>query len=275
MSDLKILVNDNVYLLDKSFVFNGGEVQIRLPPTMDVKDGDVITVKTRLVSSDAIMELRLTKDALDHYFGGHKIDLVVHYMPYARQDRRCYIGEAFGSEVMCSMLVGMNFDTVVYADLHSDQGLPVNFKEISQLHILIGNPQIFEGIDYIVSPDKGATKKAQSVADHYGLPVVQADKIRNPDTGVIEGISINSDVSLQGKSLLVVDDLIDGGYTFIVLANAIHKLYPDVKLSLYVTHGIFSKGIDDLVDSGYNTIYTTDSFRDSSKFDDGINVIRL
>ena len=108
------------------------------------------------------------------------------------------------------------------------------------------------GYDAVISPDAGARRRAQSVADAIGVPLHVAAKTRDPETGRITGYRI--DTGLHRGTVLVVDDICDGGATFARLRNAL----PDaVDTDLWVTHGGFTQGTAVL--DGYRRIHTTDS----------------
>jgi ribose-phosphate pyrophosphokinase len=93
----------------------------------------------------------------------------------------------------------------------------------------------------IIAPDKGSVDRASAVARDLGLPVYFGEKTRDVETGRLTGF-IFPDVHV-GHRYLVVDDICDGGGTFIGLAaDAPH----DVFLDLYVTHGLFTKGTEAL-----------------------------
>jgi ribose-phosphate pyrophosphokinase len=66
---------------------------------------------------------------------------------------------------------------------------------------------------------------------------------------------------MKGPVKLIVDDICDGGATFIGIADAIHEKDPDADVRLYVTHGIFSKGID-VFKGKLNHIYVSNVFPD-------------
>lgn len=85
--------------------------------------------------------------------------------------------------------------------------------------------------------------------------VLHAEKERDPKTGKLSGFLVPERKEFKSNSVLIVDDICDGGGTFLGLAP---ELY-DLDLYLYVTHGIFSKGLTDLSKS-FKHIYTTDSF---------------
>ncbi len=95
----------------------------------------------------------------------------------------------------------------------------------------------------LVSPDAGANKKVLDFAKYWKFSeVVRADKVRNVLTGKIESTKVYSS-HVSSKDFLILDDICDGGRTFIELAKELRKL-TDGKIYLYVTHGIFSAGMD-------------------------------
>jgi len=274
---MRIRVNNNVYKLDKNFDFSGGEVQIRLPE-MFIQEGDTIYVNTVLDSPRAIMEMLLVDNALRHIIPVNvKSILEVYYMPYARQDRVCYQGEACSAEVIFGLLNSTSFDYIRFADLHSPQEYMNNrFVELTQLGIFQYNPSILANIDVIVSPDKGAIEKSNSIAKYFQLDISQSEKVRDPENGDLKAITIDPTVSLKDKHLMIVDDICDGGGTFIWTAKELLKHKP-MSVSLYVTHGIFSKGTDCLFSAGIFHIFTTNSFyeTDPQIRDKRITVIKL
>ena len=83
--------------------------------------------------------------------------------------------------------------------------------------------------------------------------------------GAITGTEAYCD-DLEGQSVVIADDIADGGYTFIKLAEKLKEKGAG-KIFLYVSHGIFSKGLDVLLDAGIDCVYTTDSFCDRTSTD--------
>lgn len=110
--------------------------------------------------------------------------------------------------------------------------------------------------DAVIAPDHGAWERAKSVADYMGVPVITADKKRDPETGKLLSYLLN-DETLPGKKYLVVDDICDGGGTFALLATAVH---PDTKLDLWVSHGGFT-GNERTASAlrRYGNVFTTNS----------------
>ena len=118
----------------------------------------------------------------------------------------------------------------------------------------------------LVSPDKGAFSKVKALATTLGgIPFIKADKVRDPETGDLSGFSYEG--SVQGLDLLIVDDICDGGGTFVGLAKIL-KEGGAKSISLYVSHGIFSKGLK-VLDGAIDAVYTTDSLIREEGFKDG------
>lgn len=279
MNDLVIVIDDNEYKLDKFFIFSGGEVQIRLPENMVINSNSVITVKTRLTSSEKILEVLLVDDALNTAYPNVQKNLEILYFPYARQDRACYKGEAFSLNVMYRLLCNTSFSKIVCADKHSDVGNDnlTKLHNILQKDIIIKNLKVFGNVQALVSPDNGALDKTLALNEHLRLHCLLGSKKRNPNNGVIEGMTVESGKEdfINNKNILIVDDICDGGGTFIGLLEAIKSIYNPSTVTLYVTHGIFSKGVDMLFDAGFDNIITTDSFQDKSLYDNRVKVIEL
>lgn len=123
------------------------------------------------------------------------------------------------------------------------------------------NTNIFDikNYDGIISPDQGSSKKCVGIAKKFGInSILFANKNRNLATGKIEEISISKNINFVcGGKYIVIDDICDGGGTFIKLFQD-SELIKSINVDLYVTHGIFSKGTDDLLNL-YRNIYCTDS----------------
>jgi phosphoribosylpyrophosphate synthetase len=99
-------------------------------------------------------------------------------------------------------------------------------------------------------PDKGARVK---YTDFYNLPSIHGNKIRNQDTGHIEQYDLFG--NCEGKRILIVDDICDGGATFVLLADQLYANGAE-EVNLFVTHGIFSKGLKPLRNAGIKRIFT-------------------
>jgi len=265
---MNIKVNKTATATFTAFTFSGGEVQVRLS-NLNIKKGDTVNITTRLTSSDAIMELLLVVDAIRHIQSDVRIELTAAYLPYARQDRVCASGEALSLKVVCSLINGLNLDKVLISDSHSDVSAALlnNVSQASQLDIITRIPALDSLLNQddvvIVAPDAGASKKAMAIATHYQRPFVQALKNRCTETGAILATTVCGDI--EGKHVVIADDICDGGATFIALAKSLRAAGAK-HITLYVTHGIFAKGLD-IFNGLIDSIYTTDSFRPTDEFD--------
>lgn len=251
------------------FTFNGGEESVRI--TSDKSFARTITIDAKLKSSSDFMRLAMLKNAVDIKYKSRFVTLKMHYIPYARQDRVCNDGEALSIKVFCSLINSLSFDEVEVVDPHSDvaPALINNVKVVKQTDVIKKSNALVGLIKdtntVIVSPDAGANKKTIDVCQKLGgSTLVRADKARDLSTGAITETIVYTE-DLAGKNAVIIDDICDGGYTFIKLAEVLKSKGANIVV-LYVTHGIFSKGLD-VFDGLIDYIYTTNSYcsLDSSK----------
>lgn len=249
------------------FTFPGGECHVRLP-TLPVPNGPGHrwVISARLESSHDIMALMLVRDALDRSCPAAQVDLIMPYVPFARQDRVAVPGEAFSAEVFSRLINSLNFGRVTISDPHSPVVVQLldRVEVLSVAELLPATLTAQGGADLIqsavlVAPDKGAAPRVEalalSLADlRCGIrpAVVRAVKHRDPVSGRLSAPEL-LDPPHPSAPLLVVDDICDGGGTFIQLAREIRKVSP-APLHLYVTHGIFSKGLEPLLEC-YDSVF--------------------
>lgn len=264
----------------KSFIFPGGEVNVSLPGNMPYSVDTVggLSIKAIIKSSDDLMELLLVKSAIDVMYGKVRCTLKLPYVPYGRQDRACNEGEALSIKVLAGMINSMSFHKVLTYDNHSDVSTALinNCMSIKPERIMAQSSQIKSILGdlstSICCPDAGAAKKIYGVSKAFGgIPIIMADKVRDTATGDITHTSVNCD-DLGGRNIMVVDDICDGGFTFIKLAEKLKEKGAGM-LFLYVTHGIFSKGLEVL--DIYDQIFTTDSFASTEDMTDKLTVIKI
>lgn len=232
-----------------------------------------VTVNAQLNTPADQMALFFTTDALRRKYPLAKFFLNMHYLPYARQDRVCNEGESHNLKVFCEMVNNLKYDLVHVADPHSNVALAL----INNL-VVIDQYEIFRGIKpsfrewTIVAPDNGATKKCEEFAKKVGAAgVITFSKTREMSTGEITSLKPNQEIKPNGN-YLVLDDLCDGGRTFIELAKYFSNT--ECRLELAVTHGIFSYGVE-VVASEFNHVYTTNSFRNDLESSKDFTVIKL
>ena len=251
------VTKNNQPLMYKQWQFPGGEIGIQLLDT-DIKPSDNILVKIYGIPTfDDLMVVAQLGDAIKSFKEvTHRTRLWIPYLPYARQDRACNAGEAFALKVFMQMLdpiVLSYYSVCEISDVHSEVMHSFNLDGFYQTHpqwVLAGATVNYDWYDYLVAPDKGARSKAEAYG-HANL--VTLNKVRKDGRIIYEDFT---EQELSGK-VLVVDDICDGGGTFISLIEMLKKNQPGIKqIDLYVTHGIFSKGVEVLLDAGYTTVFT-------------------
>lgn len=175
------------------------------------------------------------------------------YMPYARADRCFGEGQchALGTFISSLFAICPDIRRVSVTDPHSKVTeeifktfLPVyaEFIEVKQAMCLHATLPAFDrDYDFVVAPDAGARDKAREAAEVLRCHLLTASKVRALENGRIISTSI-PEIDLSGKSVIIVDDICDGGGTFVPLAQALREAGA-VRVDLYVTHGIFAKGL--------------------------------
>ncbi len=245
----------------QSFTFSGGEPHIKIVPDFDTNRK--VTITHRLNSFNDLGLLCVTVDALRR-MDVKIIELFIPYFPAARQDRVMIPGEPLSVKVYADIINAMQLNKVFVFDAHSEvtpallnnSTVIPNYAFIKEVLNKIGQNV------KLISPDGGALKKIYKVSEFLGgVEVVECSKSRDVKTGKLSGFKVYED-DLQGIDCLIVDDICDGGGTFVGLAEELKKKNAG-KLYLAVSHGIFNKGFDVL--DCFDKIFTTNSFKD---FDD-------
>jgi len=223
----------------EKFNFSGGEIHFKADSDL-FHDADSYCIETTLCSSEEIMLMLMVADYLKTLDKSATLNL--QYVPYARQDRQTSPNEPFSFKTFARLLNSCNFTKVYISDPHSDVTAA-----------LIDNVVIYNRCDIIphdlvegaicISPDAGAQKQNHDICTKYGIEHVIATKKRCIKSGDITETQVHTDLDLKGKKLVIFDDICDGGRTFIELSKVL-KTYNPESIHLYVTYGIFSKGIE-------------------------------
>lgn len=188
--------------------------------------------------------------ALLLHLTGEAPTLYCPYLPYARQDKAVSNDTTFARHPMIASLSSY-FNPIQTFDAHSDCGDVESFK-----------PNIFFSSipkhDIICFPDAGAKKRYQEYFG--GKKVILFSKIRDQKTGAIKKVRFSNPKKylLKNKTILIVDDICDGGRTFIECAKVL-KTFKPKQIGLAVSHGVFSQGFMPLAEAGIETVYTTNS----------------
>ena len=257
-------------------------------PELNKYTTDKLTIKTRLASLDDVFILLQTVDAFRTVRPDIVIDLHIAYLICARYDRRMFEGDSFDLKIITDLLSQAKFETITIFEPHST--VSTTLLRAKTLHVL--DTPVKEAIAKfpqdkvcIAAPDLGAVKRVEDFAKtlSFEIPVVYCHKDRNPLTGEIRGIKVLNPDQVK-ENVIIYDDLCDGGKTFTELAKVLRELgkmvagpnTPEFKptvsnITLAITHGIFSKGFQEVLgpkdDRLINRIITTNSFRNIAKFE--------
>lgn len=187
-----------------------------------------------------------------------QIDLHVPYLPYARQDKRVSNGTTFSLEVFAAIINSLSFRSVRTLDVHSRKATELIkslVNEFPTAEFLAAHEE--NNSDLLVFPDKGAADRYRY---EYKIDAIMAVKERDQMTGEIKAMRLLDAHKVNGRNAMMVDDICDGGRTFIELAKLL-KAAGAISIDLFVTHGIFSKGMKVLYDAGIRHITAARLFR--------------
>ncbi|MFZ5966676.1 MAG: ribose-phosphate diphosphokinase [Bacillota bacterium] len=200
--------------------FSDGEIAVNINET--VRGADVFVVQSTCAPVNRhLMELLIMIDALKRASAG-RITAVVPYYGYARQDRKAKARDPITAKLVADLITSAGADRVLTMDLHAAQiqgyfNIPVDH--------LVGVPLLAEyfnnlGLEdlVVVSPDLGSVTRARNFANLLDAPIAIIDK-RRPKANVSEVMNIIGDI--QGKNVILVDDLIDTAGTITQAAKAL------------------------------------------------------
>jgi len=262
----------------EQFQFSGGEPHIKLNvPEQAYGDQVSVIISIRLKTFNDLGLLAVAVDALKRELPQAELVLFTPYFPGARQDRIMVPGEPLTVKVYADMINAMGFTGVVIMDPHSDvTPALLNKSHVLTNYNLVRSVISSESLDdyLLISPDAGSNKKISGVAKDLGLEsesIVRCDKDRDVATGKIKSFEVYAN-DLEGKDCIIIDDICDGGGTFLGLAQELKNKNAG-RIFLVVTHGIFSKGFDAF--TNFEKIYTTDSFLDLNGMEEEIPQLEI
>ena len=218
--------------------FSDGEISVNLGETVRGVDCYIVQSTCDPVN-DNLMEILIMIDAMKRASAG-RINAVIPYYGYARQDRKAKARDPITAKLVADMLVAAGADRVVTMDLHASQiqgyfnipvdhmlGMPIitkYFKDQAQDNLVI------------VSPDHGSVPRARKMAEPLNCPIAIVDK-RRPEPNKSEIMNIIGDI--KGKHCILIDDMIDTAGTITNAANALKDLGA-LSVRAAATHAVLS-----------------------------------
>jgi ribose-phosphate pyrophosphokinase len=209
----------------------------------NVRGADVFVIQsTSYPANDHLMELLIIIDALRRS-SARRITAVVPYFGYARQDRKPGPRTPISAKLVANLITNAGADRVMTLDLHAGQiqgffdiptdnlfASPVMVRDIKERYKL-------ENL-MVVSPDVGGVVRARGLAKRINAPLAIIDK-RRERAGESEVMNVIGDV--QGRTCILVDDIVDSGGTLVNAAEALIKNGAEA-VTAYITHGVLSGG---------------------------------
>ncbi len=239
---------------------NGDPVQVTLFPDhtsqvwkIDERhlDQERATIAWEFSHEGEIMHLAQLKTLLDGEVD--EIYLHIDYLPYGRQDKFISNETTFALWPFSWIINSLNFTAISILDPHSQFALTaLNKSKAIYPHGALGLAVQATDSDLFCYPDKGALVKYTEVYD-FPPGYIYGEKVRDPATGYISNYQLVG--NCQGKRVLIVDDICDGGKTFELLTRDLLTGGAE-EVNLFVTHGLFSKGLKPLKKAGIKRIFT-------------------
>jgi ribose-phosphate pyrophosphokinase len=218
--------------------FSDGEIWVKYEE--NVRGVDLYIVQSTCAPSDNILELLMLIDAAKRA-SARRITAVIPYFGYARQDRKDQPRVAITAKLVANLLVEAGANRVITMDLHTPQlqgffDIPLDHLYASSVTVPMLKRLQLDNVA-VAAPDVGGVKTARSYAKLVGdADLVVVDK-RRPKHNVAEVMNIIGDV--EGKNVIIIDDLIDTGSTFVQCAEALKKQGAN-RIVGVCTHPVFS-----------------------------------
>jgi ribose-phosphate pyrophosphokinase len=236
--------------------FPDGQRDIRLINFDEYLNEDYVQIESRFNSFEDLGLIICTTKALRRV-GVKNIRLFIPYLLGARSDRQFQEGgNSYLVDIVAPIINDQNYEKVIVLDPHSDvaaaciKNLQIldNTYIVSSalLEIYRGKPKDDQIV--LISPDAGALKKIYHVAEKLKFKgeVITAMKHRDIITGKIVSTHVPLNMTHAKKDFIIIDDICDGGRTFIEVAKVIKETFNDAKIYLIISHGIFSNSFTEL-----------------------------
>lgn len=219
--------------------FANGEISCEIEK--NVRGADVFVIQTLSQPvNDNLMELLIMMDALKRA-SAESITAVIPHYGYSRQDRKANPRTPISAKLVADVLTVAGASRVITMDLHAGQiqgFFNIPFDNIFASPVILD--YIKENIDLsnltLVSPDAGGVERCRWYAKRLSTDIAMIDK-RRTGPNVAKAMNIVGDV--QGKDVIIVDDMIDTAGTLVEAARTL-KAHGANRIYSFATHGVFS-----------------------------------
>jgi ribose-phosphate pyrophosphokinase len=253
--------------------FPDGQQTVDITSNLFFNSSTQVQIRSRMNDFKDLELILCTTQALKN-LGVSDIELYVPYFIGGRSDRLFgYGGVNYLKQVIAPIINSQGYSKVYVMDPHSDvlEAVINNFVKSTNYKLVKFALEAIDNKDdareriVLVSPDAGAYKKIFDVAKEFGISkIITANKVRDLKTGNIIRTEIPTLDQHNHLKYVIVDDICDGGRTFVELAKVMKESRPTAKIYLVVTHGIFSVGFE-LLEQYFDGIFTTNSIKDISE----------
>jgi ribose-phosphate pyrophosphokinase len=237
--------------------FSDGEMWVKYDE--NIRGEDLFIVQSTQPPADNLLELLMLIDAARRA-SAHRITAVIPYFGYARQDRKDQPRVAITAKLIANLIAEAGADRVITMDLHAPQiqgFFDIPFDHLYSSPAFTRHFRKLELADLtIASPDVGGLKLARAYAKRLHAGLMFIDK-RRPAANVAEVMNVVGEVN--GRNIILIDDLIDTGGTF---TNAIRALKDHGAKKIYgaCTHAVLSgRAFELLEDSPIEQLIVTDT----------------
>ena len=246
--------------------FSDGEIAVELNENVRGKDVFVLQ-PTCAPTNDNLMELIVMIDALRRA-SASRITAVVPYFGYARQDRRVRSARVpITAKVVADMMVTVGVNRVLTVDLHAEQIQGFFTCPVDNIY---GSPVLNDdilrcGYDnlMVVSPDIGGVVRARAIAKQLNEADLAIIDKRRPKAG--EALVMNLIGEVEGRTCLLVDDMVDTAGTLCKAADAL-KAHGAAEVIAYCTHAVLSgNALENIRTSQLDELVVTDTIPLSAK----------
>jgi len=239
-----------------------------------IRGANVFLVQSTMAPSDNLMELCLMIDAAKRA-SAYKVIAVMPYFGYARQDRKDKPRIAIGAKLVANILTAAGADRIMTCDLHAGQiqgffDIPVDHLNGSAIFVPYLRSLNLDNLLF-ASPDVGGVKRTRSFAQHFNSEMVVIDKHRKRPNEVAEMRIIGN---VEGRNVVLVDDLVDTGGTLCKAAQIIMENGAE-SVRAVCTHPVLSgKAYENIENSVLSELVVTDTIP-LSRASDKIRVLTV